>query len=179
MRDLATLASLVWRYGYTARGYLFPTGADGVEVAVSPPSANGQSLVADDTEPGGMKWGAAGSAIDFTPVGFGGQFGDGLSDLTTAGLVLELRMPWAGNITRIVLDADASCSAVVDVKKNGTSIFGGGSVKPTLSTSSVDDKTSMTGVTVALAVGDIILIVLDSVSSTPKRLTLTIFVERT
>lgn len=111
-------------------------------------------------------------------VGFGGQFGDGLNSITTANLQLELRAPWNATITRIVLDANASSSAVVNVTRNGTTIFGVGSTKPTLSSGTTDNKTSMTGITTAVAVGDIYVMNLDSVSGSPKRLTLTIFCTR-
>lgn len=111
-------------------------------------------------------------------VGFGMQFGDGVNVLSAANLQVKLRAPWSGKITRIILDADANCSATVNVSKNGTTIFGGGSTEPTLSGTSTDDKTSMTGITTTLAAGDAILFNLDTVSGGPKRLSVTIFVKR-
>jgi len=120
---------------------------------------------------------------DLEKAGFGAQFGAGntTNPLTVSDESSEvsLRAVAAGTINRIMFDADAVCTAAVDIKKNGTSIFTGTAVKPTLTGATAEDKTDMTDITVAVAAGDLFTFVLDDLSAgTPSRLTVTGFVTK-
>lgn len=68
MRRLFGLHKMVRRLNHKALGWLFPTDADGVESPLAV-GANGETLVADDTQPGGMRW---------SPAGGGGGLGTSL-----------------------------------------------------------------------------------------------------
>ena len=115
---------------------------------------------------------ATGASANDKARGFGGQIGNLVDPITAAGYGVTVYAPWDGAITEIILRADASCDAVVDVLQNGVSIFTGTSVKPTLSASQTDDKTDMTDITVDFVKGDRFDIVLDSVASDPALLSL-------
>lgn len=108
-------------------------------------------------------------------VGFGCQFGDGVNVVTAADLAALIRLPWAGTITEVRLDADLSCTATVNVRKNGTSIF---TTLPALAGASTYDDTTLTGVTRAVAKGDAMRIVLEAVSGNPHRLTVILYVRK-
>jgi len=92
-------------------------------------------------------------------------------------------VPFACTITGWEILADASGSAVVDVKKGTYAGFPttatiAGSEKPTLSGAQKNQDLTLTTWTVALAAGDILEFNLDSVA-TCKRVTVTLFVTRT
>ena len=55
MRSLSVLLTKLWRFGYGAKGSLYPQGADGVEVEL-PIEADGKVLTTDSTVPQGMSW---------------------------------------------------------------------------------------------------------------------------
>jgi hypothetical protein len=156
-------ATLYEMYNIAAGGYMTPVPG----YAAAP--TGGSMLKQPD---GSVAWQAV-------PSGFGGQFGDGVTVLTTTGLELDLRAPFSGSIYRLVLDANIAASAVVDVRKNGVSIFGGTAVKSTLDAEDTDDEIDMADITVDFVLGDRFTIVLELVSGGPKRLTLTILAHRT
>jgi hypothetical protein len=111
-------------------------------------------------------------------VGVAVQFGDGLTNITTPDLEGYFRAPWAGAITRVDLDANASATCVVDVTRNGATIFGVGSTTPNLSGASTYSDTALTGVTTAVVLRDEYVVRLASVSGTPKRLTVVLYIRR-
>jgi len=107
--------------------------------------------------------------------GFGAQFGDGVNALAATSYEVSFRAPSNGTIYKFILDADISASCTVNLKKNGTTIFGGTSVKPTLSSASTQTKTDMTDIVVTYLASDLMTFSLDTVSGSPKRITLTVF----
>lgn len=52
----AVLSRLLWRYGYGAKGSLFPLDANGIEVELAVDPVNGKLLTTDNSQPGGMRW---------------------------------------------------------------------------------------------------------------------------
>ncbi len=77
----------------------------------------------------------------------------------------RVRMPYAGTISKWYVDADQSGSIVVDVKKNGTSLVGGGGNKPTLSTAQNANAVPASWTGVVFAKGDLIEFNVDSVTT--------------
>ncbi len=76
MLSFPTLIAKLWRYGYGAKGSLYPQGTDGVEVEL-PVGTDGDALVADSAADAGMSW--------QTPSGSGGVDPSAVSALS--GLV--------------------------------------------------------------------------------------------
>lgn len=54
----AVLLTKLWRFGYGAKGSLYPQSATNEEVEL-PVGTNGTVLTADSTAPGGMSWQAS------------------------------------------------------------------------------------------------------------------------
>jgi hypothetical protein len=111
------------------------------------------------------------------PVGFGGQFGDGSSAITTAGLTVVPIAPWDGEIVGLTLRSNANANAEVDILVNGVSIFTGSADVLTLTASDDDIRTDMTDITTTLVQGDVVKIVLLTVGLDPTYLTVLIEVE--
>lgn len=157
-------------------GDLWYQGPDGYWVSIPHPGIAGQAIVS--TEEGWETGEATGGTVgnNIRRAGFGCQFGDGFSAIEGTGFQFLVHAPYNGSITRIILRANASCNAVVDVRRNGTSIFTGTAVKPTLAGAAVDDKTDLTDVTTDVAMADQYLFVLNTASGNPTRLSVTVFV---
>ena len=109
---------------------------------------------------------------------------DGAGSPPATGIKGDLVIPYAGVITRWTLIADVSGSMVVDLWKDtyanyppvaGDSITA--SAKPTISSALKGQSSNLTGWTTAVAVGDVIRVNLDYVSSI-TRATLVIEITR-
>jgi hypothetical protein len=114
------------------------------------------------------------------------EVGDGANAITaSAALDRWLQIPFACTITKAVLTADASSSAVVDVWKDTDANFPPtvadtitASAKPTLSSASKASDSTLTGWTKTITAGDWIKFHIDSVS-TAKTLALELTYTRT
>ena len=111
-------------------------------------------------------------------IAFGIGIGDRAANITSTDVGGIVHAIHAGSIVRIRFFSDTNCSATLDILKNGTTIFGGGSTLMTLSSSMLDNKTSMTGITTSVADGDIYTFNLATVSGNPKFLGCLITVRR-
>jgi len=134
--------------------------------------AAGYLLGSDGTDPG---WVAQYVAIP-------GFIDGGTATPATATTHVWLRVPFGGVIESVTTVADASGSAVVDIKKRA---YGGGaassicaSAKPTLSGAQESTDTTLTGWTTTITAGDLLYWVLDSVT-TCKKILCTLKVRRT
>lgn len=149
-------------YGRSTVDARFPVGADG------------QSIVADSSQPLGMRWAARVSVAGITV--------DGGGSTPATGSKGFIQIPFAGTITGWTLIGDVSGSASIDVKKStyaafptNTSIVA--SAPPALSSAQNATSTTLTGWTTAVAAGDVLEFVLSS-ATTLKRLTLELQITR-
>lgn len=97
---------------------------------------------------------------------------DGGISTPTTGSKGFVTIPFSGTLTHWYLAADASGSAVIDIKRSGSSIVGAGN-KPTLSSAQSGNAAIASWTSVAISAGDIIEFNLDSIT-TIKRINLVI-----
>lgn len=90
---------------------------------------------------------------------------DGGGSVPATGSKGFVTIPFAATITNWYLAADASGSLVIDVKRSGTSIVGGGGNKPTLSTAQTGNAAVASWTSTAISAGDIIEFNLDSITT--------------
>ncbi len=89
----------------------------------------------------------------------------GGSAVATGTVKATITVPITGTLTTWYLSADVSGSIVIDVKRSGTSIVGGGGNKPTLS-STISGHAALSGWTsTAVTVGDILTFNVDSATT--------------
>jgi hypothetical protein len=107
------------------------------------------------------------------PAGAGniGIIGFGYSATLSGGLSLPVRMhaPWAGTITNVtatVSTAPTVSSIIVDINKNGTTIFTTQANRPTIAAGTQDDLSSVPDVT-SVALNDIFTCDIDQVGVSP------------
>lgn len=155
----------------TTKGDLF--GYDTADARV-PVGSDGQLLKADSADAQGVSWATQRAAV--------------LVELNapTGGQQADFRWPWDGTIVRWTLAGDATGSAVVDIWQRtfandtfptvANTITA--SAKPTLSTASLRDSTTLTGWTTTFSRGDMVRVNVDSVSGL-GRLTLVLEVTKT
>jgi hypothetical protein len=105
------------------------------------------------------------------------QIGNG-SEVPATGLYYMLRMPYPCTINSWYIWANASGSAVVDVKAGGVSLVGGSGNKPTLATAQTATADIASWTTSTLAQNDLITVNLDSVT-TCKFIEMQLMVTRT
>jgi len=103
---------------------------------------------------------------------------DGGQGVPTTGSKGFITIPYAGTITNWYITADQSGSCVVDLKRSGTSIVGGGGNKPTLSTAQRANAAVSGWTSVAIAANDEIQFNLDS-ATTVTRINLTVEITKT
>lgn len=101
---------------------------------------------------------------------------DGGGSAVTTGSKGFITVPYAGTITNWYMAADQSGSAVIDVKRSGTSIVGAGN-KPTLSSAQSGNAAVSSWTSTAISAGDILEFNVGS-ASTLTRVTLTIKVNK-
>jgi hypothetical protein len=89
---------------------------------------------------------------------------DGGGSSPSTGSKGFITIPYAGTITNWYLAADTSGSCVIDLKRSGTSIVGGGN-KPTLSAAQFGNAAVSGWTSTAISAGDIIEFNLNSVST--------------
>jgi hypothetical protein len=89
---------------------------------------------------------------------------DGGGSVPSTGSKGFITLPYAGTITNWYLAADASGSCVIDLKRSGTSIVGGGN-KPTLSSAQSGNAAVSGWTSTSISAGDIIEFNLNSVST--------------
>lgn len=94
---------------------------------------------------------------------------DGGGSAISAGSKCYVRFPWAGTITKVTTLADVSGSAVVDVWKDTYANYPptvadtiAAAAKPTLSTATKSEDSTLTGWTTAIAAGDVLGFNVDS-----------------
>jgi hypothetical protein len=129
------------------------------------------------------------TVIHLNPAGGGGGggtqspgaiFGDGsLTTSIVAGQTVFVTVPYSGTITEWYIVADVSCSCTIDVwKANGAIPTNSNSIaasaKPNLSSSGVSSSSTLTGWTTTVASGDTFGFELESVTGSPKQITLTL-----
>jgi hypothetical protein len=102
---------------------------------------------------------------------------DGGDYVPTTGSNGFITIPYSGTINNWYLAADASGSCVIDIKRSGTSIVGGGN-KPTLSSAQTGNAAVSGWTSTTITAGDIIEFNLNSIS-TIKRVNLVIKLTRT
>jgi hypothetical protein len=102
---------------------------------------------------------------------------DGGGSAPSTGSKGFITIPYAGTIANWYLAANASGSCVIDVKRSGTSIIGGGN-KPTLSSAQTGNAAVSGWTSTAISAGDIIEFNLNSVT-TITRVNLVIKLNRT
>jgi putative NIF3 family GTP cyclohydrolase 1 type 2 len=102
---------------------------------------------------------------------------DGSGSACSTGSKGYITIPWAGTITNWYLTGDQSGSAVIDLKRSGTSIIGAGN-KPTLSSAQRANAAVASWTSVAITANDEIEFNLDS-CTTCARLNLVIYATRT
>ena len=97
---------------------------------------------------------------------------DGGSLIITTGVKGDLRMPFAGTITSVVLLADQSGSIVVDIWKDTLANFPPtdadsitASAPPTIGSDTDSEDTILTGWTTTFALGDILRFNVDSITA--------------
>jgi len=90
---------------------------------------------------------------------------DGSGSTPSTGSKAKITAPCAFTITNWYVVADQSGSCVVDVKRSGSSIVGGGGNKPTLSSAASANAAVSGWSSTAIAAGDIIEFNLDSVTT--------------
>lgn len=169
--------------GMTGFGATGPTGATG-----DPGGPTGPTGVTGPTGPTGPT-GITGATGSGATVG-GLQFIiDGGGAVIATGMKGYLQVDFAGTITQATLLADQSGSIVVDIWKCAYADFDAGSThpvvgdsitasaKPTLSTATKSQDSTLTGWTVAFSAGDILAFNVDSVT-TLTRVTLDLRVTR-
>lgn len=134
----------------------------------------GQRLVSDGTDPA---W--TDSVVAIVAV-----FDGGGSTLTT-GVKLDLSIPFACTVTGVRMLADVSGSIVVDIWKDTYANYPPtvadtitASAKPTITTATKSEDTTLTGWTLTIAAGDTLRFNIDSVTSI-ARLVLTLKAKRT
>lgn len=147
----------------TTKGDLF---ARSTVDARLPVGNNGDVLVADSTEPLGLKWAAAPSLV------MRGAAFVSTDQLLNTVAPVTVHVPSAGTITRVVVIGDVAGSVEVGIKKvaigsytggtSGSSIVGAD--PPTISSGYTADKTSFTGWTLGVAANDVLNISLTTVS---------------
>jgi hypothetical protein len=98
------------------------------------------------------------------------------SAITTSLVANTLRASYGCTITKWEMDSVESGSIVIDILKNGSSITA--SAKPTLSSATNAESSTLTGWTTTIAAEDKIDIVVDS-ATTVEHVTLTVYVVRT
>jgi hypothetical protein len=110
---------------------------------------------------------------------------DGGGSAITTGIKGDIEVPFAGTITAARLFADQTGSIVIDLWKDTYGNFPPtvadtitASAKPTLSTASKSQDSTLTGWTTSITAGDIIRVNVDSIT-TCTRVTLSLTVSRT
>ena len=161
------LDSLVGPQGATGE-----TGATGAQGPQGEQGAQGPQGIQGETGPQG-ETGATGATGATGPAGADGNNKSGLgieidsgsrsTVISTGTLPSQFYMPYDGTITGAHLIADQSGDIVIDVKVDGSSICA--SAKPTLSSQSSSSDATLSGCTTSLEAGDIITVVVDSVST--------------
>lgn len=124
---------------------------------------NGQVLTADSGEATGVKWAAAsgGTVTRVITVGKAGA-------LTAVAGSMRLYVPWACTVTAVrasVGVAPTGASLIVDVNKNGTTIFSTQANRPTITATNFTDLTNTPDVT-AIAADDYITVDVDQIGAT-------------
>jgi len=102
---------------------------------------------------------------------------DGSGSACSTGSKGFITIPWAGTITNWYVTGNASGSAVIDLKRSGTSIIGAGN-KPTLSSAQRANASVASWTSTAITANDEIEFNLDS-CTTCARLNLVIYANRT
>lgn len=120
-------------------------------------SDNGKRLVAASGETTGLKWEAEPRTFTFGVAG----------ELAEATGALRLHAPWActiTNVTAAVGTAPVDASLIVDIHKDGTTIFTTQGNRPTIPSGNTTDLTSTPDVT-AVAAGEYLTMDVDQVGS--------------
>lgn len=89
---------------------------------------------------------------------------DGGGSPPSTGSQGYITLPYAGTITDWYVAANTSGNCVIDLKRSGTSIIGGGN-KPTLSSAQTGNAAVSGWTSTSVSVGDIIEFNLDSIST--------------
>ena len=122
---------------------------------------------------------AATDDIKYTPTATWGDY------VTTAsvqsGVACYVRVPYSGIISSWSIVASASCTCTIDVWKANAALPTVGntitaSAKPSLSSAATGTSSTLTGWTTTVAAGDVFGFNLDSVSGSPKGITLTLYI---
>ena len=97
--------------------------------------------------------------------------GFGYSTTLSGGLTLPVRMhvPWDGTITNVIATVSTAptvSSIIIDINKNGTTIFTTQANRPTITAGTQDDLSSIPDIT-ALVVNDILTCDIDQVGVSP------------
>lgn len=110
---------------------------------------------------------------------------DGGGTLIGLGIRGDIQIPFAGTITSVTLLADQSGSIVIDIWKDTLANFPPtvadtitASAKPTISSDTDSEDTTLTGWTTSISIGDILRFNVDSVTSI-TRCTLTLNIQKT
>ena len=161
---------------FTAKGQTHFSSASNA-AGVLAAGTNGYNLVADSTQTLGVKWAPDVRTINFVI--------DGGGVAITTGLKGDIVFDFACTINQWTLLADQSGSIVVDIWKDtyanyppvvGDSITA--SAKPTISSATKGQSSTLTGWTTSIAAGDIVRFNVDSIT-TCQRVTLAIKVTLT
>tara|TARA_R110000868_G_scaffold266610_1_gene525888 strand:+ start:1470 stop:2807 length:1338 start_codon:yes stop_codon:yes gene_type:complete len=103
---------------------------------------------------------------------------DGNGGVISTGSKGFITIPYIGTITNWYITSDASGSIVVDLKRSGTSIIGGGGNKPTLSSAQRANASVSGWTSTAISANDEIEFNVDS-STTVTRINLIIYITKT
>ena len=158
----------------TTKGDLIAhNGTDNIRLPVG---SNGQLLQSDSTQAAGVSWVTRGRLLTFEWI---------LSGAISTGTNVDVARPMsrAGTIVRVTLwrkEAGGSGSLVVDLNKNGTTMYTTQANRPTIAASSGDNivlQATMPDIT-AVAAGDYLTIdVDDKETGSPKNLCLVVELE--
>jgi hypothetical protein len=107
------------------------------------------------------------------------QFGDAVNTASVAiGTVAYVRVPYGGTLSAWHIVADTPCSCVIDIWKDTTLPTVANTItaatKPALSSQATASSSALTGWTTSFSEGDIFAFRLDSVSGSPKQITLSL-----
>lgn len=121
--------------------------------------------------------GAGGGSSLQTPSAF---FGDGEAAASLgAGQKAFLRLPYTGSIVKWHIVADVSCSCVIDIWKaaNAVPVLANSivaSAKPALASQATASSSTLTGWSPGLSADDVLAFVLESVTGTPKQISISL-----
>lgn len=137
-----------------------------------PVGADGEVLVADSGEAGGMKWEAAGSSVKTAVFRVTGLLAVGVGK---AKLRNNTGATWTLlNVQADVDTAGVGASVIVDLNKNGTTVFTTQANRPTITTgNTASSKVTAIDVT-TVADGDYLTVDIDAIANPAAGLTVTV-----